>query len=101
MATRHGVIENTPWGHQYNAVLNQIDFIAGSNNTWGRIVKRVGCNVWFETNGEMINEENNTNQSHVDILGNFEGYNKNYRSLNETDTDREGFMDLDLPWFLK
>ncbi len=56
--------------------------------------------VQFKTNGEMINDATHNSQNNVNILGMLEWINKNYMSCNESFTYREGFMDLDLPWFL-
>ncbi len=49
---------------------------------------------------EMINNDNDTNQNNVDILGTSEGKNENYRTFNGVDSTQEDFMCLDSPWFL-
>ncbi len=88
----HWVIEKSTQCWECDGMFNQKDFIAGPNHHPGQVVTWFGHTILFETNVEIINEANISDQSNVDVL--LEDEIKNCKSFNGNNRDRKGFMDL-------
>ncbi len=94
----HLTNDNTSQDQQYIGILNQNDFIVGANNPPG-MVAWVDNTIWFKTNGEMIKNGDNINQSNINIFYILDSENGNYRTFNGKDTGREDLMSLDSSLF--